>query len=133
MNLKVDAPEIQDQKEELKQIEQQHKPSERTVFKTVQFVHVICKDPENDKFLCINENNDKGWYIPAGKVESGETFQEAACRECVEESGVEVVLKGIINVKHGLDSLNKAAMFVTFYAEPKYKKSVPKQEADEES
>lgn len=72
--------------------------------------------------MCINENDDKGWYIPAGKVESGETFEEAAHRECIEESGIEVDLKGIINIKHGLDKeKDRAVMFVTFYAEPKQK------------
>ncbi|HEX7355432.1 MAG TPA: NUDIX hydrolase [Mycobacteriales bacterium] len=30
---------------------------------------------------------ETGWEIPAGKVEDGETPEEAAVRECVEESG----------------------------------------------
>jgi len=40
------------------------------------------------------------WYLPAGRVEPGETFPEAALRETLEETGVPVALDGILRIEH---------------------------------
>ncbi len=34
------------------------------------------------------------WEFPGGKVSAGETPEDAACRECLEETGLEVQLTG---------------------------------------
>lgn len=34
------------------------------------------------------------WEFPGGKIEAGETPEAAACRECLEESGVAVTVSG---------------------------------------
>lgn len=44
---------------------------------------------ENDKLLLTNLN-ERGWDIPGGHIESGETQEEAAIRELYEEAGVRV-------------------------------------------
>ena len=54
-----------------------------------------------DRFLMIQERNDEqGWYFPAGGVDPGETFAQAACRETREEAGLEVRLRGIYRIEH---------------------------------
>ncbi len=78
---------------------------------------VIVRD--GDRFLLVHEKKDRGWYLPAGRVEPHETFAQGAIRETIEESGVEVELDGIIRLEHtpslaGRDS----RMRVIFLAHP---------------
>jgi ADP-ribose pyrophosphatase YjhB (NUDIX family) len=54
-----------------------------------------------DSFLVVHERkHGGGWYLPAGRVEPGETLEAAARRETLEESGVEIELDGILRVEH---------------------------------
>jgi phosphatase NudJ len=54
-----------------------------------------------DEFLLVQElHHGQGWYLPGGRVEAGETLTEAALRETLEESGVPIVLEGIVRVEH---------------------------------
>ena len=54
-----------------------------------------CVAIEDGRFLMVYNPKRKGWEMPGGRIESGETVEEAAKRECLEESGydVEVVAK----------------------------------------
>ena len=55
----------------------------------------------HDRFLLVHERkHGGGWYLPAGRVEPGETLAEAAIRETREESGVEIVLEGLLRLEH---------------------------------
>jgi fibrillarin-like pre-rRNA processing protein len=42
---------------------------------------------KDGKFLMVHNLRRKGWEMPGGKVEKGETSEEGAQRECLEESG----------------------------------------------
>lgn len=94
---------------------------------------VICRNNLN-KFLCVHERDGK-WWIPAGGVNINESHQDAAIRETLEETGVNVSLKGIIT----LDQLNFGgknsitAFRVIYYAEPIDQNAIPKQTPDNES
>lgn len=55
---------------------------------------------DGDRFLLVEENHDRGWYLPAGRVEHGETLIGGARREVREESGLEVELDGILRIEH---------------------------------
>lgn len=87
---------------------------------------------KHDRFLLVHEHNrDKEWYLPAGRVEAGESFNDAAVRETLEEAGVPVRLTGIIRVEH-TPHPDFGRLRVVFLAEP-IGDAVPKREADGES
>lgn len=48
---------------------------------------VVIKD---GRFLMVHNPKRKGWEMPGGKIEDGETPEQAAVRECSEESGYDV-------------------------------------------
>jgi len=55
----------------------------------------------DDRFLLVHERkHGQAWYLPAGRVEPGETLAEAAIRETLEESGVEIELEGLLRLEH---------------------------------
>ena len=56
------------------------------------------RHPIHSKFLSIKETRNRGWWIPGGKVDPPEDIKLAAIRECKEESGIDVDLKGIISI-----------------------------------
>ncbi|KYF67517.1 NUDIX domain-containing protein [Sorangium cellulosum] len=85
-----------------------------------------------DRFLLVHERkHDQLWYLPAGRVEPGETFAEAACREALEETGVPVKLQGILRIEHSPSAL-QARMRVIFLARPA-DDTPPKREPDKHS
>lgn len=85
-----------------------------------------------DQFLLVHERkHGQLWYLPAGRVEPGETFELAALRETREETGIPVRVLGILRVEHS-PSASGARMRVVFLAEP-IDGTPPKSEPDEES
>jgi 8-oxo-dGTP pyrophosphatase MutT (NUDIX family) len=54
-----------------------------------------------DRFLLVHERkHGQLWYLPAGRVEFGETLAMAACRETLEETGVSIRLTGLLHLEH---------------------------------
>ncbi len=45
---------------------------------------------KDDRFLMVWHNGRKGWEMPGGHVEEGETSEQAAAREFLEEAGYEI-------------------------------------------
>jgi phosphatase NudJ len=71
------------------------------------------------RFLLVHELKHGGhWYLPAGRVEPGETFVEAARRETLEETGVPVVVEGVLRIEHTPHPDGTARMRVVFVARP---------------
>lgn len=73
----------------------------KEIFKTVNYSLVICRNPfkqskNYNKWLAIKETNGKGWWCPGGSALYQENFATTAIRECKEESGIDVDLKGIL-------------------------------------
>ena len=53
------------------------------------------------QFLLVQESHPgQPWYLPAGHVEPGESFAQAAVREAWEESGLAIRLTGILQIVH---------------------------------
>ena len=83
------------------------------------FALVICRNPKTGQYLAVNETKNRGWWIPGGAVDAGETFRTAAIRECIEEAAIQIDIKGVIKVEHFSSYNNIFKMRVIFYAEPK--------------
>jgi phosphatase NudJ len=63
------------------------------------YVLVVVRD--GDRFLLVQERkHGQTWYLPAGRVEAGETLRQAALRETWEEAGLRVELDGILRIEH---------------------------------
>jgi phosphatase NudJ len=80
------------------------------------FVLVVVRDA--GRFLVVREaKHGQSWYLPAGRVEPGETLAEAAHRETMEESGVPIVLEGVLKVQHTPSAVG-ARLRVIYLARP---------------
>lgn len=87
---------------------------------------------KGDKFLLVHETkHGQLWFLPAGRAEAGESLMAAACRETLEESGVPVVLEGILKFQH-TPMHSGARVRALFLAKPA-DDTPPKSTADEHS
>lgn len=85
-----------------------------------------------DRFLLVQERkHGQLWYLPAGRVEPGETIAAGAIRETLEETGVAVRLTGILRIEH-TPREGGTRVRVIFAAEPAYDPT-PKSAPDDES
>lgn len=105
---------------------------ERVPFSTHGFSVVVCRHPDG-RWLAVRETKNRGWWLPAGLVDPGESFPQAAHRECREEAGITIQLKGVLRVEHSVYGPSHARIRVIFYAEPVDLTQRPKQIADKES
>ena len=84
------------------------------------------------RFLLVHEQkHGQGWYLPAGRMEPGETFADAALRETKEEAGIDVELEGVLKIQH-TPRPDHQRIRVFFLARPK-DDTAPKSVADEHS
>ena len=88
---------------------------------------------QGDHFLLVHEaKHEQGWCVPAGRVEPGETLIMAAVRETLEETGVPIVLDGILRIEHLPRPEGTARVRIIFAGHPAADVP-PKSIADEES
>ncbi len=80
------------------------------------------------RFLLVHERkHGQGWYLPAGRVDPGETLVEAARRETLEEAGVEIRVDGILRIEHspGVDFARVRVIFVAHVIDDTPPKTTP--------
>jgi 8-oxo-dGTP pyrophosphatase MutT (NUDIX family) len=89
-----------------------------------------------NRFLLVQESKrGQQWYLPAGRVEPGETLVEAARRETLEEAGISVIIEGILRIEHTplfVGEQSAARVRVIFASRPQ-DDTPPKSLPDEES
>lgn len=70
--------------------------------------------------LLVRRANDpqRGlWTLPAGFVDAGEDPAQAVVRECLEETGLEVRVTGLLDVLYGLEHARGAHILIVYCAE----------------
>ena len=71
------------------------------------------------RFLLVHERkHGQGWYLPAGRVEVGESIYEAVVRETMEEAGIPIVCEGILRVEHTPSDKGESRVRVFVMARP---------------
>lgn len=71
---------------------------------------------KNNLILSVSRINDPTKIgLPGGKIEPGEDFAEAACRELHEETGIKVSPWSLRQIHSGIDA--KDYMVITYYVE----------------
>jgi ADP-ribose pyrophosphatase YjhB (NUDIX family) len=85
-----------------------------------------------DRYLLVHERkHGQLWYFPAGRVEPGETLEQGAIRETLEESGISVGIEGVLRIEHS-PRPDHARVRVVYLARPAGSPE-PKRVADEHS
>lgn len=88
---------------------------------------------KGDRFLLIHEVKfDQTWFLPAGRVEPGETWIDGIQREAIEEGGLPIVLDGLLRIEHTLMPNNGVRLRIFFLAHPADERP-PKSQPDGES
>ncbi|NLN71478.1 MAG: fibrillarin-like rRNA/tRNA 2'-O-methyltransferase [Thermoplasmatales archaeon] len=76
--------------EELVSLEPYEKDHAMAIVRRPRTVYTVAMDESG--FLMVYNEKRNGWEMPGGKIEPGETPEEAAERECFEESGYRVAV-----------------------------------------
>ena len=64
------------------------------------FALVVCQRPSDGRFLLVQEplGVGGGYWLPAGRVDPGESLINGGIRETLEEAGIQIEIKSILNV-----------------------------------
>jgi len=84
------------------------------------------------RWLAVEENKGRGWWLPGGFCENTDTHFTAAIRETEEEAGIKVKLVGILRIENSMTHY-EGRQRVIFYAEPEDADQKPKSAPDDES
>ncbi len=74
---------------------------------------------QNNQVLMGRRVNDPGrgrWTLPAGFIDAGEDPREAARRECLEETGLEIEIEGLLDVLFGQEHERGAHILIVYQA-----------------
>ncbi|HUH01363.1 MAG TPA: NUDIX domain-containing protein [Kofleriaceae bacterium] len=102
----------------------------RSAIPTWFFVLVVVR--KGDRFLVVHERkHGQLWYLPAGRVEPGESFAAAAQRETLEEAGIPIHLEGVARIEHSPrpDGSRLRVIFVARPADDTAPKTIPDDES----
>jgi ADP-ribose pyrophosphatase YjhB (NUDIX family) len=89
---------------------------------------------EGQNVLLVRRVNVPGqglWTLPAGFVDAGEDPRSAACRECKEETGLEVEITDLIDVLYGQEHVRGAHILIAYRGVIQSGKMTPADDADQ--
>ena len=90
----------------------------------ISYIPIVCVDiivKKNKKFLLLKRNNPplkNSWYLPGGRINIGESIEEASIRKIYEELGINVSKKqlklvGIYQDKFDVNSFGEKKNYST--------------------
>lgn len=81
---------------------------------------------EDNRFLLVRQHvtETRGWSMPGGKLESGETLEWCLIREIKEETGLDIAVKELLYMTDRLRSSDTHVVHMTFLVERTGKKPV---------
>ncbi|WP_416728601.1 NUDIX hydrolase [Fictibacillus sp. JL2B1089] len=74
--------------------------------------HAMIFNAENKVLLLKRTYGNKGWSLPGGAVDSGETIHQALFRECREELGIDVIDPVLTGIYYHSKINTQAAIFL---------------------
>lgn len=105
-------------------------PDERADIRLYSFGLCVIRRKSDGKFLVVQEYSNQGVWLPGGGIDAAELPWCGAQRECIEEAGVRVNLKGVLRVEVSPSSMQRGVrgggagssgycrMRYIFYGEP---------------
>lgn len=101
------------------------------------FALVVCHNKKFNSFLLVQEFANSGFWLPGGRIDSGENPAQAAIRETKEEAGIDIRLTGLLKIEYHPKEDRNGSQYVRmrfiFYAEPLDCDQPPKSIPDYES
>ncbi|KAE9051812.1 hypothetical protein PR003_g1506 [Phytophthora rubi] len=101
------------------------------------FALVVCHNKKYNSFLLVQEFANSGFWLPGGRIDSGENPAQAAIRETKEEAGIDIRLTGLLKLEYHPKQDRNGSQYVRmrfiFYAEPLDCDQPPKSIPDYES
>eukprot|EP01065_Artemidia_motanka_P030772 TRINITY_DN3687_c0_g1_i1.p1 TRINITY_DN3687_c0_g1~~TRINITY_DN3687_c0_g1_i1.p1 ORF type:complete len:348 (+),score=97.43 TRINITY_DN3687_c0_g1_i1:88-1044(+) len=97
---------------------------------TVAFSLAVVRNSRTGRYCMVHEKQTRGWWLPGGGVDAGQTLDEAALRETEEEAGISARLTGVLRFEIGHEGAKSGRLRVIYAAEPVDDGQTPKTVAD---